>query len=175
MDQAHAGHLQPLVVRAHIRQGRIEFDPQENTVPFLTAILLPGNRSSQEDAQRLAKLRTQKQEDVLLEALRVIEPGLVSVTDSVAGGFPAIWCDIGLSELVPLFAMGDGMVSIARLVLAIKATAGGMILVDEIENGLHHRALTQLWQVVSESARRNDVQCLRRPTATNASGPRTGP
>ena len=155
-DQKHSN--QPVVSRARIQSDRIDFDQPETTVSFPATIVLAANKNSQEDAQRLAKLRTQKQDDILLEALRIIEPKLLSVTDSVASGFPAIWCDIGLAELVPLFTMGEGMVTVARLVLAIKAGAGGMILVDEIENGLHHRALAPIWQVVSETARQNDVQ-----------------
>ena len=156
LDQHHSN--QPVVSRARVHNDKIDFDQPESTVPFPASIVLTANRNNQEDAQRLAKLRTQKQDDILLKALKIIEPRLLSVTDSVASGFPAIWCDIGLSELVPLFTMGEGMVSIARLVLAIPAAAGGMLLVDEIENGLHHGVLVPVWQVVSETARQNNVQ-----------------
>ena len=36
-----------------------------------------------------------------------------------ASGVPMIWGDVGLSELVPLPMMGEGMTRIARLILAI--------------------------------------------------------
>ena len=149
---------QTTVGQAYIRKDQYETKSPESPVPFLAAIVLPAHRNSQEDAQRLANMRTQKQDQTLVNALKVIEPRLKSVTDSVAGGTPAIWCDIGLSELVPLFTMGEGMVSIARLVLAIKAAVGGIVLIDEIENGLHYAVLPQVWQVVAETARQNDVQ-----------------
>lgn len=154
----HRHPNQPVLGRAHIQQDRIKFDQSEIRHPFLATIVLPANRNSQEEAQRLAQLRTQKQDSVLLKALKIVEPRLLSVTDSVAGGLPGIWCDIGLSELVPLFTMGEGMVSITRLVLAITAAAGGIVLVDEIDNGLHHGALSPIWQIMSETARQHNVQ-----------------
>ncbi len=156
LDQHHSN--QPVVSHARVHNDRIDFDQPGSPIPFPASIVLTTNRNNQEEAQRLAKLRTHKKDDILLQALKIIEPRLLSVTDNVASGFPAIWCDIGLSELVPLFTMGEGMVSIARLVLAIPPATGGMLLVDEIENGLHHRVLAPVWHVVSEAARQNNVQ-----------------
>ncbi len=111
-----------------------------------------------EDARLLGRLRQQKQGDVLLEALRVIEPRLQSVEDNSASGTPLIWGDIGLSELIPLPVMGEGMTRIARLILAIASTPGGVVLVDEIENGLHHSVLPKVWEVVDTAARQFNTQ-----------------
>ena len=33
-----------------------------------------------------------------------------------------------------------------------------MVLIDEIENGLHYSVLTQVWQAIAKAARQNDVQ-----------------
>ena len=106
----------------------------------------------------LGQLRTRKQGGLLLDALRVIEPQLTLVEDSAASGEPMIWCDIGLDELVPLASMGDGMVRIARVVLAIAGCPGGVVLIDEIENGLHHGVLDKIWRVVHSAAEKFDVQ-----------------
>ena len=51
---------------------------------------------------RLARLRRQKRDHLLLEALRVVEPRLQSIEENSASGSPMIWGDIGLQELVPL-------------------------------------------------------------------------
>ncbi len=63
-----------------------------------------------------------------------------------------IYGDIGLSELVPLPVMGEGMTQMARLVLAISSVPNGVVLIDEIENGLHHSVLPDVWRVVNEAA-----------------------
>ena len=94
----------------------------------------------------------------MTKALRIVEPRLQSVEDISASGNPMIWGDVGLSELVPLSAMGEGMTHIARIVLAISSAPGGIVLVDEIENGIHHSIMTKVWAVVAEAAKQFDTQ-----------------
>ena len=127
----------------------------------LDAVILPtriGN--DQEDATRLGRLRKQKQSAQVLSALQTIEPRLESIEDISASGFPMIWGDIGLSELVPLAVMGEGMTRLARLVLAIATVPGGLVLVDEIETGLHHSVLVDVWRAVDEAAKQFDTQVV---------------
>ena len=112
----------------------------------------------QEDAVRLGGLRARKQGGLLTKALQIVEPRLVSVEDISASGAPMIWGDIGLRELVPLSAMGEGMTRVARLVLAISSSPGGIVMVDEIENGFHHSIMNKVWAVVAEAARQFDTQ-----------------
>ena len=114
--------------------------------------------STKDDAERLGILRKRKRGHLLLEALRVVEPNLQSIEDSVASGVPMIWGDVGLSEMIPLSVMGEGMIRTARLVLAISSVPGGLALVDELENGLHHTVLPKVWQVVEAAAEQFDVQ-----------------
>ena len=121
-------------------------------------ILQSGIGDIREEAQLLGRLRKHKRGQVLLEALRVIEPRLQSIEDNSASGAPMIWGDIGLPELIPLSAMGEGMTRIARLILAIASTPGGVVLVDEIENGLHHSILPKVWQVVDTAAQQFNTQ-----------------
>ena len=69
-----------------------------------------------------------------------------------------IWGDIGLPELVPLPAMGEGMTQIAWLVLAIASMPDGVVLVDEIENGIHHSVLPDVWRAIDEAAKQFHTQ-----------------
>ncbi len=146
---------------SRIREKGEEFEfkpPDEIDIPFLAAILLSKTGNIQQDAQLLGRLRRHKQGQVLLEALQTIEPRLQSIEDNSSSGTPMIWGDIGLPELMPLSAMGEGMTRIARLVLAISATPDGLILIDEIENGLHHSVLSKVWKVVDAAAKQFDAQ-----------------
>jgi len=71
---------------------------------------------------------------------------------------PIINGDIGMRELVPLPLMGEGMGRLLSIILAIANAKGGTILIDEIENGLHHSVLTDVWKAIADAARRSDVQ-----------------
>jgi AAA15 family ATPase/GTPase len=66
--------------------------------------------------------------------------------------------DIGMPRLVPIPFMGDGVKRVLSIVLAIASASGGVVLIDEIENGLHYSVQKQVWQAIAEAARRLDVQ-----------------
>ena len=144
-------------IRLNGQNARVE---QENiAVPFRSIILLPRiKRTIQDDAIRLGQLRQRKQGGLVLSALQAVEPKLQSIEDNSSSGTPMIWGDIGLSELIPLPAMGEGMTQIARMVLAIATTPDGVVLIDEVENGIHHSVLTNMWRVVDEAAKQSRTQ-----------------
>ena len=148
-------------VEGHIRmkgQG-IELEQPPTTTPTFTAIILLSRiRNVHDDAVRLGTLRRKKQGDLVLRALQVVEPRLQSIEDNSSSGMPLIWGDVGLPELVPLSVMGEGMSQIARLVIAIASTPNGIVLVDEVENGIHHSVLPEVWRVIDEAARQFGTQ-----------------
>ena len=145
------GHLVLKGKRYEVRQDAVD-------VPFDLTILKPKSGSVEDDAINLGKLRRQKRGGLLLNTLRIIEPRLQSIEDSSASGAPMIWGDIGLSELVPLAVMGDGMTRLARLTLAIVNCPSGVVLVDEIENGIHHSVMSKVWKAIATAAEQFDTQ-----------------
>ena len=66
--------------------------------------------------------------------------------------------DIGLSEFIPLEQAGQG---VNRLVAIFSELIGGrpqICFIDEIENGIHHSAMTDVWTGIAEAAERIGVQ-----------------
>ncbi|MBC7098496.1 AAA family ATPase [Candidatus Bipolaricaulota bacterium] len=110
------------------------------------------------DAQRFGKLEIERRHSVVLDALQVIEPRLRDLAVVVTSSGPMIHGDIGLGKLIPLPFLGDGMNRLASLVLAIGNAPNGIVLVDEIENGLHYSVLPKVWKVIGEVARKFNVQ-----------------
>ncbi len=142
----------------HVMSRSYKTTTEELDIPWQAVFVSPSIGSVEEDAVRLGQLRARKQGDLLTEALRIVEPRLESVEDISASGTPMIWADVGLRELAPLSAMGEGMTRVARIVLAMSSVRGGVVLVDEIENGIHHSIMGKVWAVVAEAAQQFDVQ-----------------
>ena len=138
--------------------SEFKFEQENDYVPFDSAILKPGSGDVRDDAVRLGQLRKQKLGAEFLDALRVIEPGLQHAEDNASSGVPMIHVDIGLPELVPLPVMGAGMTHLARIVLAAASVRNGVVLVDEIENGLHHSVLPDVWRVAGKAVQRFNLQ-----------------
>ncbi len=156
--------------RIHVQDSKIISHQSRINVPFIATLLQARSANSREDAIQLARLRKQKRDHLLLEALQVVEPKLQSIEDNSSSGTPMIWGDIGLSELIPLAIMGEGMTRIAQLILAIASVADGVALVDEVETGIHHSVLPKVWQVVDTAAKQfrtqvfattHSLECIR--------------
>lgn len=150
----------PVERSMRVTGSAIQIDPPTTSPPFQVTLLSSRFGNIKEDAVRLGQLRKRKQSDMVTEALKVVEPRLRSIEDNSAGGTPMIWGDIGLSELVPLPVMGEGMTHVARLILAISSVPRGLVLIDEIENGLHHSILSKVWKAVDQAAKNFDTQVV---------------
>ena len=61
---------------------------------------------------------------------------------------------------VPLRSLGDGAVRVFAVALAIANSSNGFLLIDEVENGIHHSVQPRFWKMVLQTAQRNNVQVL---------------
>jgi hypothetical protein len=116
------------------------------------------SRSPGEDTKWFSKLDDVGRQDEVVNTLRLIEPRLKSLAVSTSDGPAMIYGDIGIGRRIPMSQMGEGMVRLLSLVLEITNASGGVVLIDEIENGLHHSVLTKVWRAIGEAARRSDTQ-----------------
>lgn len=96
----------------------------------------------------------EKEEDILLDALRIIEP---SVKDfQLVNG--KLYVDVGLSHRIPVNVLGDGARKMMAIVTQIYACRGGVLLVDEISNGFHYSVMKQLWLMIIRALQKNHTQ-----------------
>jgi AAA15 family ATPase/GTPase len=95
--------------------------------------------------QQIEKLLINKQLDGVIEALQEID---ANITDIRMGMTGIIYMDIGLDKLLPINIMGDGIRRILSILTVISNIQGGVLFVDEIENGLHYSTLQILWKAI---------------------------
>ncbi|MEB3311207.1 MAG: AAA family ATPase [Snowella sp.] len=105
------------------------------------------------------KISLTSKEEIVIESLKIILPNVERLGFSISPGVNIIKLKLqGLSELIPLSTMGDGMNRILALVMALVSTEKGVLLVDEIETGLHYEAQLDMWRLVLKTAQDLDVQ-----------------
>ena len=61
-------------------------------------------------------------------------------------------------ERLPLGTLGDGMRYLLGLAISLVQADGGVILIDEIDTGLHYSVMGDLWRLVVETAKQRDIQ-----------------
>lgn len=101
-------------------------------------------------------------EQEVLAALRIIAPGvkrlnLVEDSASPRERVPIVKVQ-DTEEPIPLSNLGDGMQRMLGIALALVNAKDGLLLVDEIENGLHYSVLPSLWQIIFQLAQRLNIQ-----------------
>jgi hypothetical protein len=109
-------------------------------------------------------LKHQREAEVA-DILRILEPDLRNVVfltseSAVRQGGP-VGVFVGLKdqkERIPLASMGEGMYRLLRLALGLVQTSKGVLLVDEIDTGLHYSVSGDVWRLVVTAARQWDVQ-----------------
>lgn len=149
---------QKMQSRALVEPGNIRFESALITPP--SAIFLIAHRYivSTTDAERLGNLEETGELDAVVEVLKIIEPRLKRLSVLYRGERPLIFGDVGGSRLIPLPLMGDGMSRLLIIALAIGNAQKGAVLIDEVENGIHHTVMKNVWQAIAHLAQQYDAQ-----------------
>ena len=111
------------------------------------------------DYNRVILKRRKKQVEKLL---REIEPRLEAV-EALQTGQPGqssslIYADLGLSEMIPVTQLGQGFNRLLDIYSEIVAADANVLLIDEIENGLHHSVMPVIWKGLFLAAKEFGVQ-----------------
>ena len=104
---------------------------------------------------------TDNERDVI-EALHIIDPTISAVSMVRGKGAPgsrtAIVRARTIPQPVPLRSFGDGLNRLFGLILSLVSARGGLLLVDEFENGLHYTIQLNAWRTVFRLAHSRDIQ-----------------
>jgi len=129
-----------------------------------TAIFVSTGISKEEknriNAERFSSQVIKKRKERIIDALKIIDPRLVNLELSKRGNDNFVCGDIGYDKMLPLSLMGEGMDRYLSLVLSILTAENGVVLIDEIENGLYHSLCPKIWANLAKLARDHNVQVI---------------
>lgn len=90
--------------------------------------------------------------------LKKVEPRLQAIETLQTGNEPLLYADVGLSEMIPITQLGQGFGRLLDIFSEIVSAEAKVLLIDEIENGLHHGVLTTIWKGLFNAAEEMGVQ-----------------
>ncbi|MGY0391735.1 AAA family ATPase [Bizionia sp. KMM 8389] len=90
-----------------------------------------------------------KQQAVIIDALKIVDGNIRDIT---LGRNRMIFVDVGLNRMIPINLMGDGVRRMLVVILSIYNAKGGVVVIDEIENGLYFSTLGRLWKSIITTA-----------------------
>ena len=107
------------------------------------------------------------EEDLLVEVLQFIDPAIERVA-SVASDRSRLLSKSsrggivvklkGSRRRIPIGSMGDGIWRLMGIALALVNSKDGVLLIDEVDTGLHYTVLSDLWHLVAKTSERLNVQ-----------------
>jgi AAA15 family ATPase/GTPase len=123
-------------------------------IPLYLASFLPSKEHNQpsEIAKQFSNLAQQDRENEAVEFLRIIEPRLESLKIITEGPNSLVHGKLkGDMRTRPINFMGEGMEKLLSLIVAITHSPNRIILLDEIENGLHYSIMPKIWEALGKA------------------------
>jgi len=137
------------LVKSEDTPFRIELD-EKYEEPTL-ALFLHGSYSP----NLVDRMLNEKHKDVILNWLQPIEPKVQDIRINMNG---VVMVDIGMDNFLPINHLGDGVVRILNMLSYIYSVKNGILMIDEVENGLHVSSIEYMWEMVLESSKQNNTQ-----------------
>ena len=99
-------------------------------------------------------------EDMVVEALKLLDPRVerISFTSNLTSNSGILIRLQNEERPVPLGSMGDGMRRILAIIASLVSVDKGTLLVDEIDTGLYYDVLKDMWQLIFQTAQKQNAQ-----------------
>ncbi len=142
------------------RTGSIPDDARPNT-----RFIATGSTSADMVVSLFGRVVLTPEEDRVIDSLKTIEPAVERIatkgkeapSSRGARGGIFVKCS-GVDQPIPIGSLGDGVWRMLGLALALVDTKNGVLLIDEIDTGLHFTVMSDMWKLVAETAKRLNVQ-----------------
>ncbi|WP_420447555.1 AAA family ATPase [Candidatus Palauibacter sp.] len=129
-----------------------KIDPGHASEHILPSRYLTPNASY--DAKLISDVAVHKKTAELVEYLQTINP---AVTDLTSDGNLA-YADIGLPTMLPLNMLGTGMSRATAMIAPCLLDDSRILMIDEVENGLHYRAIPSLLEILLRISYERNIQ-----------------
>lgn len=117
--------------------------PSRPTSVFLGARQRMG---TDEDLNRFGRAEIEGHADRIVAVLKQVDGRVERLLTVAAPPAPMTYADIGLGRPVPVGLLGDGVGRLLSMACAFLEARDGIVLIDEVENGLHHSVLQSVWE-----------------------------
>lgn len=105
------------------------------------------------EAQRFGKLQVEGKDASIVESLKILEPRLKKIISVPVGNSSMLFADIGFSRAIEINYLGEGIMRLLQIILAMAQAEKGIIMIDEIERGFHYSFYESTLKVIFDFAK----------------------
>ncbi|MFB2878741.1 AAA family ATPase [Floridanema aerugineum] len=142
---------------------RFRRDPKNHLVK--TQFVTSSSLTTEKMIELFDQVVLQPEEALITQALNTIEPSIERIASFSAEKYRILGSRSGFvvrltnsNQRIPIGSMGDGIWRILGLTLALVNARNGVLLVDEIDTGLHFSAMSDMWKLIWKTAKDLNVQ-----------------
>ena len=115
--------------------------------------------SSRETAGRYSMLSRSFKESEVIGLFKEHFKNVEDLSIEVGAGAAMVYAKVAsMPEKVPLSLLSGGMSKLASILFAIPSQKNGVVLIDEIENGLYYKRLPVVWKSLHAFCKKYDTQ-----------------
>ena len=127
-------------------------------VVFATSSSMPNPLQA---AQLFSNLKQNSEDDfqLVVETIYNLFPQISDLSILLTGGVGEIFCRVnGVSKLMPVSLASSGLNRILNNLLLFPSQRNGVVLIDEIENGIYYKRYPEVWSAIITFCKRFEVQ-----------------
>jgi hypothetical protein len=113
--------------------------------------------SGRELTEAYDSARLDDKDSEVLKAFQILDPAIESV-ESFSIGEPTLYLRRKGEKRLPLSLFGDAINRVADIILKLVNSEHKILLIDEIENGIHHTNQRNFWRILFRLAVELDTQ-----------------
>lgn len=146
--------------KIQINNGQLEVNFESVVPANKIAVFVPSSSrgNAHNDAQFISNIDIMNGMGELTSYLQMVDSRLNSISLLTISGRPAIYVDIGLKRKIPMSQMGEGISKLTSILAAILSNPNSVIMIDEIENGIHYSLMPKLWGVIFKASQSKNCQ-----------------
>lgn len=112
-----------------------------------------------EAAQRFSELSKKGNTTKVVNIIKNLYPFIQDLSIELDLGNPSIFASVeGIKEKMPIQYISEGVYRLLTILLGIVSYPSTIIIIDEIENGLYHETLDEVWRTLLEFAKEYNTQ-----------------
>ncbi len=140
-----------------LNNGEIQEERAANYIESLTARFITSYTNATALNQEMSSLIRKNKKQEVISLARIFDEKINNIEvlpDSLYIGFE------GTSELIPIGLCGEGFKKFLYIIVSAVNSNQTILLIDEIENGIHYSIYPHLWKSIIALAEKNDLQIM---------------